>query len=226
MTNLPIRGRILEEAAHATLKARNDVYGDPFPDMDLAASLKALYDVAAKGRYHQAHDEAMSRVFIKIARIASGAFHEDNYVDAAAYMAIAAECHHASVKADVSAQNQIAGLTPGEIKMLLSSDFFVQPGPMAESVSLVTEDPINRDTALPAKEAPAVDLTYKHIPVVGMRFKTQESSVIIWEIIEVYDPAEDGVLWFRSARCDRPPNSLSPEHFRERMPASAIHSVV
>lgn len=39
-----------------------------------------------------AHNAAIVQVLTKITRIAVGTFHRDNYVDAAAYLAIAAEC--------------------------------------------------------------------------------------------------------------------------------------
>lgn len=89
----PVRGKVLREAAAATLGDRNKTYGDPYTDMELVAKLRNLYDLHAQGKYCKAHDEAMHRVFIKIARIAAGApGHLDNYIDGAAYFGIAAEC--------------------------------------------------------------------------------------------------------------------------------------
>lgn len=44
------------------------------------------------GSVNSAHDAAMIQVLTKITRIAVGAFKDDNYVDAAAYLGIAYEC--------------------------------------------------------------------------------------------------------------------------------------
>jgi hypothetical protein len=88
-----VRAVVLEQALSATVKSRNESYGDPFPNLCIAAELKAVYHKAAGNKYHPAHDEAIDMVLSKLARIACGATgHTDNYVDAAAYMAIAAEC--------------------------------------------------------------------------------------------------------------------------------------
>lgn len=90
--NLPPRGQILSKASTATLQSRHELYGDPYTDMSCAAQFEAIYFGHAKGKYSPAHDEAMRRVFIKLARIACGApGHEDSYVDLAAYIAIAFE---------------------------------------------------------------------------------------------------------------------------------------
>lgn len=99
----PVRACVLEQALSATVKSRNDSYGDPFPNLCIAAELKATYKRAAGNKYHPSHDEAIDMVLSKIARIACGAVgHTDNYVDAAAYMAIAAECQ---VEADIIREN-------------------------------------------------------------------------------------------------------------------------
>jgi hypothetical protein len=99
MTDKPVRGKILDAASEATLKARHEIYGDPFTDMSVAAEFEVTYRKAAHGKYHPAHDEAIRRVFMKLARIACGApGHEDSYIDAAAYMAIAAECQVESAR--------------------------------------------------------------------------------------------------------------------------------
>lgn len=134
MSDIPFRGIVLQQASQATLKTRHEVYGDPFIDMQCAAQLTALYREHAGDKYHPAHDEAMARVFIKIARIACGIpGHTDSYVDAAAYMAIAAECQMTADIAEIAAQNRQAAVSQG----------YIAPG------SIVVEDPINRDTALP-----------------------------------------------------------------------------
>jgi len=99
MDGLPVRGTILAKASIATLKERNVSYGDCYTDMSCAAELEAIYTRHAGKKYDPAHDEAMRRVFCKIARIACGAVgHEDNYVDGSAYFAIAAECQAVATK--------------------------------------------------------------------------------------------------------------------------------
>jgi len=89
-----VRGSVLQEAMDATLKSRHKVYGDPYTDMACAAELMAVFNRHAKGRNCAAHDEAIGRVMIKLARIACGApGHRDSYADLAAYIAIAFECY-------------------------------------------------------------------------------------------------------------------------------------
>lgn len=142
MTSLPVRGRILDEAAKATLKSRNQSYGDPYPNLRLAADMLALYQAAAGKKYNPAHDAAIAMVLAKVARIATGAVgHEDNYVDGAAYMAIAAECQTVG---SVVWQNREAVLTPNEIATLLKG-FPVNP----QHGDIVVTDPINVNTKLP-----------------------------------------------------------------------------
>ncbi len=90
--SIPIRGQILQEALTATVQVRQEEYGLPEVNMLCAARFKELYAEYAGGKYSKAHEEAMDRVFIKLARIATGRLHRDNYVDGAAYLAIAFEC--------------------------------------------------------------------------------------------------------------------------------------
>lgn len=220
------RAVVLEEAKRLTTTVRNDVYGAPYDDMLLAAKFSTLYREAANGRHGQAHEEAISRVFIKIARIALGAYHDDNYIDGAAYMAIAAEC---AVMESVAEQNREAADSYEPIGINRESNSFWQNRhtlvpEMMKAQGLVVEDPINRDTALSKEEISALlqpEKTYgQYKPEVGMRFKTQESSVIVWEITKLHDET-----WF-AAMVVGTENSLSPQHRMERMPASAIFEVV
>lgn len=85
------RSKILKEADQLTHTDRAAIYGDPLIGMRCAAELKALYRHYAAGRYSPEHDEAIELHLVKLARIATGAFHRDNYVDGAAYVAMAAE---------------------------------------------------------------------------------------------------------------------------------------
>jgi len=86
--------------------------------------------------------------------------------------------------------------------------------------------PLEENSKVPEEPVKQASTGYKHSPVEGMLFKTQESGVIIWEVLEVYPRDNNGMLWFRSAMHGRPKGSLNPQHFRERMPASAIFEVV
>lgn len=89
---MTIRGNLLRQAADLTEKTREDVYGDPYINMGCASELKQVYRRYAGEKYSAAHDEAVERLLMKLARIATGDFHKDNYLDGAAYLAIAAEC--------------------------------------------------------------------------------------------------------------------------------------
>lgn len=136
MTDIPFRGIVLQQASQATLKTRHEVYGDPFTDMQCAAAFTALYRQHAGEKYHPAHDEAMARVFIKIARIACGIpGHTDSYVDAAAYMAIAAECqmtYRAPIIPMIDPDSPAKAFSDGKLAFKLGS--FVQFGPKEEAL--------------------------------------------------------------------------------------------
>ena len=93
------RETVLKEAAFLTAGDRNAAYNDPKINMQAMLELQEWFerwrnhpsvnDVAADG----GHDAAMTMVLAKLARIAVGAPKSDNYVDAAAYLAMAWECH-------------------------------------------------------------------------------------------------------------------------------------
>lgn len=92
---LPFRGVVLQRAMDCTLGDRQDSYGPPSDALFLAAEFIRLYKQSAGDKYCAAHDEAIALACLKMARIACGAVgHNDNYVDGAAYFAIAAECQH------------------------------------------------------------------------------------------------------------------------------------
>lgn len=91
----PFRAVILDKAINCTLGDRQDAYGSPSGALHLAAEFIRLYKASAKIKYCAAHDEAVALLLLKLARIACGAVgHNDNYVDGAAYFAIAAECQY------------------------------------------------------------------------------------------------------------------------------------
>lgn len=94
-----IRETVLKEAAFLTAGDRNAAYNDPKINMQAMLELQEWFerwrnhpsvnDVAAAG----GHDAAITMVLAKLARIVVGAPKADNYVDAAAYLAMAWECH-------------------------------------------------------------------------------------------------------------------------------------
>jgi hypothetical protein len=95
------RKTILTTAAKLTSGDRNRAYGEPFWNMSNIAELwQAYLSVKTRGKtigtgkleyMISPEDVAHMNVLMKIARTASPAFREDNYVDAAAYIAIAGE---------------------------------------------------------------------------------------------------------------------------------------
>ncbi len=85
------RGHVLMKAANLTVGDRNQQYGDPTTQMEFTGKLVQLYLDYGGDKRTKAHNAAMALVFNKISRIAMGVFKDDNYVDAAAYLAIAFE---------------------------------------------------------------------------------------------------------------------------------------
>lgn len=93
---MSVRGNILELANNLTHGERNQNYGDPVDNMDNFAMLLNGY-LLARGVDNEftldAEDAAWIMVLAKMARtVERRGYHADNYVDAAAYAAIAAEC--------------------------------------------------------------------------------------------------------------------------------------
>lgn len=90
-----IRGQILDTAKGLTTGDRNKSYGPPIDNLTTYANLIAAYIEgrnAAGTEYIDAVDAAIFMVLAKISRIVANRGHKDNYVDGAAYMAIAGEC--------------------------------------------------------------------------------------------------------------------------------------
>lgn len=92
------RQGILETASSLTSGDRNKSYGEPIDNMDLFAHLIDTY-LTGKREVDgsnfidvDAVDASIIMALSKIARIAMNRGHVDNYVDGAAYMAIAGEC--------------------------------------------------------------------------------------------------------------------------------------
>lgn len=84
------RSDILTTAKNLTEGDRNDSYGDPYTNLSHAADLWNAY-LGTRGI--KARDVANMMVLVKLGRAKCGALgHFDNYIDAAAYAAIAGEC--------------------------------------------------------------------------------------------------------------------------------------
>lgn len=95
----PMRETILQTAINLTTGDREKTYGSPHKNMDcLAAYMRVYLGFRAKGGAEYkitAHDAAMFNVLSKLARITVGSnLHMDNYIDGAAYLAMAAEVEH------------------------------------------------------------------------------------------------------------------------------------
>ena len=93
---ISLRSRVLLTAEELTSGDRNDSYNDPKINMMAFEELLAWAKKWQEQRPDDAgsgHDAAMVMVYAKIARIVVGAAKDDNYIDAAAYLAMAWECH-------------------------------------------------------------------------------------------------------------------------------------
>lgn len=93
MSSDPKRIQILKRAAEVTGGERQDSYG---PVKDNLTNIADLWQVYLTQRNNslvkvEAEDVAWMMTMLKAARSMAG-YHEDNYVDAAAYAAIAGEC--------------------------------------------------------------------------------------------------------------------------------------
>ncbi len=83
------RKKILNEAVRCVCADREQQYGSPKNNFSLIARLWREYLDTSKPI--TAHDVAMMMALLKIARIATGKFKEDSYVDACGYLAVAGE---------------------------------------------------------------------------------------------------------------------------------------
>ncbi len=86
----PARLRILARAAEVTGGERQDSYGPVKMNLQRIADLWTAYlDCGVK---LSPEAVAWMMVLLKMARSRADGYHEDNYIDAAAYSAIAGEC--------------------------------------------------------------------------------------------------------------------------------------
>lgn len=81
------RIEILDKAKEIITKERRDCYGNIEDNFNKIASYWSLYlDIDITGQ-----DVANMMIFLKIARIQTGGYHADNYIDIAGYTACAGE---------------------------------------------------------------------------------------------------------------------------------------
>ena len=88
---MTLRGDILDRAKALTEGDRNKSYGSPKENMTLFGDLVTPY-LQAVGFPVSATDAAVILCLLKISRITANYEHADNYLDLAAYAAIAGEC--------------------------------------------------------------------------------------------------------------------------------------
>ena len=94
MSDKPFRQETLEKALELTCGDRNKAYGPPFMNLSACAMLWTAY-LSAKHVDDislTAEDVAWMMTLLKMTRAFHGEMHGDNYIDAAAYSAIAGEC--------------------------------------------------------------------------------------------------------------------------------------
>lgn len=107
-----LRGQILEDARAATEGDRNRTYGDPTYQLAAAYQIKRLLNdlylnCPNARRISDGEWEALDIKATKIARIICGpVLHRDNYVDDAAYSAIAYECAVAAERLEERARDE------------------------------------------------------------------------------------------------------------------------
>lgn len=90
MSSEDARLRILKRAAEVTGGERADSYGPVKQNLQRIADLWTAY--LGREVVITAEDAAWMMVLLKMARSRADGYHEDNYVDAAAYSGIAGEC--------------------------------------------------------------------------------------------------------------------------------------
>lgn len=92
-----LREDILNEAIKCVCTDRESQYGSPEDSFNQIAKLWAAYT----GAPYTAHDVAVMMALLKIARIKTGRYKADSYIDAAGYIACAAECGGDSYVQDI-----------------------------------------------------------------------------------------------------------------------------
>ena len=82
------RKDILETALHLTYGDRNKTHGDPYQQHLMISKLWSVY----LGHNISPDEVAIMMTLLKISRTKAGHLNTDDYIDAAAYIAIASEC--------------------------------------------------------------------------------------------------------------------------------------
>lgn len=89
------RAEILDKAKQIVTKDRNSQYGEPEDNFEVIAQFWNAYLMSMNGEcpFLSAKDVAIMMALFKIGRIATARdLHADSYIDAAGYIACAAEC--------------------------------------------------------------------------------------------------------------------------------------
>ena len=189
----PIRGQVLQAAMDATLGSRNKSYGAPNPNLQLANNLIAAVHPFLKDKYSPAHNQAIYLALHKLARIACGAVgHTDNYVDAAAYFAIAAECE------DIATKAIEAGLYTPQSNYYTTGSDLVDPitGDTSDMIADIERQNVDASRS-EIKSSERFDhygesITPKRIVKVGDTFSSNRSDDTedrrIWAVIKIVSP--------------------------------------
>lgn len=86
------RVEILKTASNLTSGDRDKAYGTPFNNLSIYTNLVRAYLGDRHANTLDAVDGSIFMVLAKVSRISYNKNHEDNYIDGAAYFAIAGEC--------------------------------------------------------------------------------------------------------------------------------------
>lgn len=104
-----VRGNILTKAKELTIGERNKTYGDPIENFTRFGQILTGYF----GMEFSAHDAAMIMMLAKVARVPATPTHEDNYVDGAAYLAIAGEMAAFGAHSAIQARGEVRSSESG-----------------------------------------------------------------------------------------------------------------
>ena len=99
------RREILQEAERCVCTDRQSQYGSA---EDSFGTVAALWNIALAGRIEpelDAGDVALLMALLKVARIITGAYKADSYIDACGYLSIGGEIDAKAVEAEDSAGN-------------------------------------------------------------------------------------------------------------------------
>ena len=106
------RELVLDEAKRLTMGDRNKTYGDPVDNMNHIAKLwSQTFGDDPWRKPFKGSEVAIMMAQVKIARLRTSPTHMDNYVDAAAYIAMAYQCALAEAeRADASKDTSFDGI--------------------------------------------------------------------------------------------------------------------